>query len=593
MKSFKYLIGIALISLGLASCDNALDKEPLDSFTNTNFWSSVSNVEAYANTFYNQFSGYGNAGAYGWTYFKTLSDDQVGSGFVDWDHKSATTTNSTWNNGYTEIKRANVLIQKVSEMGEDKITEKERNNWLGVAHLMRAYEYYLLVRTFGDVIWVDKPLETTDKDILYGKRTDRDVIMDYVLEDLDFAIANIATQSAICAWSKDLALAMKSDICLYEGTFCKYRVKNEGSVKDADPDRAKKYLEECVKANDALISSGTYELTPGIEGYQATYNSLDLTTKTKQIIFAKHYVKDVFMHSTVDYTTGTTTIHGISKDGFKAFRLTADNSEYTWSNNDDITETKAKYGEYENKAGEFVYADKLGIEKILEKIDKRASVLVDPYLAYRGNGHVRGDLDMDGIDDKDTEKKNNHEMVSSTGLTIKKYHTNAMPYDYIVQINKNYTDAPLYWYAVILLNQAEAKAELKTITDDDLDATVNLLRARAGLKALSNADYTGYESLIAAIRNDRRCELMVDNWYRYWDLVRWHKLDNLTKEDVYLGAKVDKNDLAKVEGGLTLTEDGFINPYPDRRKWDPKYYLYPIPENERTLNPNLGQNPGW
>ncbi len=125
-----------------------------------------------------------------------------------------------------------------------------------------------------------------------------------------------------------------------------------------------------------------------------------------------------------------------------------------------------------------------------------------------------------------------------------------------------------------------------------MNATVNLLRDRAGLKALSNADYTGYKSLIDAIRNDRRCELMVDNWYRYWDLIRWHELDNLTKEDVYLGAKVDKNDLAKDEGGLTL-KDGFINPYDNRRVWNTKYYLYPIPENERTLNPNLGQNPGW
>ena len=453
MKSFKYLIGIALISLGLASCDNALDKEPLDSFTNTNFWTSASNVEAYANAFYNQFLGYGNAGSYGWTYFRTLSDDQVGSGFVEWDHKSSTTTNSTWNNGYTEIKRANVMIQKVSEMGEDKITEKEKNNWLGVARLMRAYEYYLLVRTFGDVQWVDKPLETSDKDIIYGKRTDRDVVMDHVLEDLDFAIANIATQSAICAWSKDLALAMKSDICLYEGTFCKYRVKNEGSLKDADPARAKKYLEECVKANDALISSGTYELTAGIAGYQATYNSVDLT-KSKQVIFAKHYVQDVFMHSTVDYTTGSTTIHGISKDGLEAFRLLTDNSKYVWSN-DDIEEKEATYGKFKNKAGDSVYAKKLVITKILEKIDKRASVVIDPVLAYIANGHVRGDLDMDGIDDNDTDKKNRIEMTSSSGLTIKKYHTNAMSYDYIAQINKNYTDAPLYWYAVILLNQAD------------------------------------------------------------------------------------------------------------------------------------------
>ena len=63
MKRINYIIGLSLLSLStLTSCDSILDKDPLDKFTNDNFWTNASNVEGYANTFYNEFTGYGNGG---------------------------------------------------------------------------------------------------------------------------------------------------------------------------------------------------------------------------------------------------------------------------------------------------------------------------------------------------------------------------------------------------------------------------------------------------------------------------------------------------------------------------------------------------
>lgn len=594
MKSIKYFLGVSIIGLVLTACD-ALDKEPYDAFTDDNFWTQSPNVEAFANAFYNDFVGYGS-GTNGWFYFTKLNDDQVGENFIDWSHITLSTTNSLWKNSYEEIKRANKMLQKVPDIeGMDEI---DKRHWIGVAKMMRAYEYFILVKNFGDVQWVTKPLGTDDNDILYGKRTDpgRDIVMDSVLSDLDTAIVYIKTKKDNCAWSKALALAMKSDVCLYEGTFCKYRVKGEGSTKDSNPDRAKTYLEECVKANDVLMGMG-YDLEPGVEGYAATYNSLDLTT-SNQIIFAKHYVKDVLSHSLINWTVSSTTSAGISKPGFEAFKLIATGKKGTYSDAD--YPIKAVQGT--TNEGKDWY---LSLVDVLALRDKRLSALIDEYLGILSQAHVRWDTDLDGHSDLDVDHGNEQGTSSSSGYTIMKYDSKEITYDYRNTASKNYTDCPLYWYAVILLNQAEAKAELGTITDADLDATVNKLRERGGLPALTIGNYYDESSLIEAIHNDRRCELMCDNNYRYWDLIRWHQLDRLVDDEVYWGANMSKDHYfgGPERTAMHTTADGFITPtyYPDKkRKTDGggvkgvgKYYLFPIPADERKLNPNLGQNPGW
>ena len=95
----------------------------------------------------------------------------------------------------------------------------KRNNFEGIARLNRAFQFWTLVKRYGDVTWVSKKLDVADNDVVYGARTNRDVVMDSVLADLDYAIATISAQSGKLTWSKDLALAVKSDICLWEGTY--------------------------------------------------------------------------------------------------------------------------------------------------------------------------------------------------------------------------------------------------------------------------------------------------------------------------------------------------------------------------------------
>lgn len=563
-KSIIY--ALAASALVLTGCDDFLDKDMRSGFTNNPaFWNNANNVQTYLNTMYGDFSGYGQGGSGGWFYFKSLSDDQANPNFDNWEFTTIPQKSSYWTASFEEVRRANYMISGVEG---STLTDDEKANYLGIARLYRAWEYWQLVRYYGDVQWMDKVVTSPDDKAVYGERLDRDQVMDKIVEDLDFAIANIAAETSDNAFSKDLARAIKSDVCLFEGTFCKYRTKAENNL-EPNLDRAKKYLNLCVATNAELM--GRYSLS---ENYGDIYNSIDLSGNS-EVIFYRNYKKDVQGHSTVDYTTGSTAQRGITRDAVEAF-LFRDGKPLA-------TTTLDKSDKPELIGG------KLSIAKMLSNRDKRLSVIIDPYVCLAGYGWSR-DASV-GL----------AEMTSSTGYTVAKYYTDQLgdastAVYYRQNIGTGYTDAPLFWLAVIYLNDAEARAELGTISQSDLDATINKLMARADLPDLTTspaadpANNHGVSNLLWEIRRCRRCELMTDNWYRYWDLVRWHQLDKLDSSkypNINLGANMEG---ITNEGTL---QGGYVVATGATRKFDKKYYLFPVPANETGLNANCSQNFGW
>ncbi len=588
-----YLLGLAGLALLFVSCNDMLDVNPRDKFTNDpEFWNDQNRVLNYTNTMYSyNFSGYGTGIED--PYFSSLTDDQANPEFDNWTFTSVPGSTSYWSGPYTEIRRCNYLLDN---METSTIADGTKTRFRAIARLMRARNYFQLVKRYGDVQWQDHTITDVNDEIIKGPRDDRDFVMDKVLEDLDYAIANIGSGDK-ASWNKDLALAMKSDICLYEGTYCKYRTQADNG-KGPDNARAQKYLNECVKASQELMNGG-YELT---KNYGEIYNSTNLSNN-KEIIFYRNYQKDMLGHSTVDYTSGSTAQRGITKDAIDAFLFldgkplattTMDKSDkpqiepyYMIGLDGKIVKTEdgrdsIRVDSEENPL--WVYS----MEEAFSVRDKRLSVIVDKYLAFKGYGHARTWL---------------AEMTSSTGYTIGKYYTTAMgasPQEqltYCNEIGKGYTDAPIYYLSRVLLNYAEAKAELGNATQADLDKSVNLLQVRAGLPGMTlnpeadPANKVGVSNLIWEIRRARRCELMTDG-FRYWDLVRWHMLDKLDTNkypDIRRGAN-----LSDVEDCEVALDGGYAIPYTATRTYDKKYYFYPIPSSQ--INASQGgttQNPGW
>ena len=562
------------------SCD-LLNPNPIDTFTEDNFFTSESNVEMYTNYFLNEFSAYGTGGASGDFYFNTLNDNQAVTGLSGWGFKNVSASDGTWNACYTEIRRANILLKHIDEVEMPAVSAAY---YKSLAHLYRGWQHFCLVRKFGDCHWIDQELLPADSAVYNGPRQDRNIVMDNVLNDLNYAVENMGTKNAESrtAYNIYVAQAMKSRVCLYEGTYAKYHQKDNA--------RAEKYLKEAKAAAEAIINSGNFELTLGpdtmpVEGYRANYNSLDLSDN-KEMIMYKQYVLGVLYHATQDYCCGSTQTYGMSRAAFNSY-LMADGSLPTGEDKGVLADSTTGYTDtlaYDYK--------KPVIYHLLEARDPRLAQQIDGYLAYVGNGRVR----YEGMKGQDGAAEN----TVSTGYGILKFDEPETESKYRQATNGNSTDAPIFWLAEIILNHAEACAELGE--DAAATASVNKLRARAGMPNLKlqndPANNMGVSDLIWEVRRERRVELMFDLNDRYWSLIRWHQLDKLDTQkypEQTQGAWIEKgwpiDDKSVV---LTEGDHGYIEcRTKDHRVFEEKHYLAPIPQGQIDLNPNLTQNPGW
>lgn len=550
MKLKHSLYVLSAAALSLTGCSKYLETKTPDRFTDDVYWTSEANVRAYNWEFYNMFTGFGT-GTTADFYFSTFSDDQASTGLGIYA-ASAPATHGTWN--WSLIRKANIMLNRINTV--PGLNDETKNHWRGIARFFRAFDYFDKVKTFGDVPWVGTPLDISDTAEMYKPRDPRKLIMDSVLDDLNYAIANLRATDLDNTVNKNVALAFKSRVCLFEGTYRKYHT--ELGLNDAD-----KWLLEAKDASEKVMAAG-YQLG----NYKDLYSSMSLTGNKEAILY-KAYVAGGMTHSVIGYTNSTTQMHGLTKSAVESYPAT-----------DGLPISLSP-----------LYQGDADIKKVRTNRDKRLLVTIDTFLCY--NGTLVGGLS------------------SSTGYRPAKFLNPAA-----TQLApNNETDAPIFYLGEILLNYAEAVVELDhlgkyTVTNADLDKSVNLLRTRAGIAKLEapggqtvavsgttfvdtkkDADVT---PLIWEIRRERRVELMMDG-FRYQDLMRWKKgeyMDNAKNPDIFLGAKVPDN------GKVLRNADGYIMTYAATAKRtfiDPKHYLSGIPTGQISLYPPgvLKQNTGW
>ena len=452
----------------------------------------------------------------------------------------------------------------------------------GIARFFRAYFYYCKVRTYGDVPWYDEVIGSADKELLNKPRDSRKYVMDKVLEDLDFAIKNIRTTDAPYRITKWAAMALKSRVMLFEGTYRKYH--NLGDWEEC--------LQECVKVSEEFMKTSGYTLyQDGSTPYQSLFNTLNATATSKEIILARDYNNGVQVrHSVQQYVTSPTAgCGGVTRRLADAY-LMKDGSKYT---------DQADY----NK--------KSFVDECANRDPRMAQTLYTPHSVING---------------KKTAAQN--VKAARLGYQLLKYYIDTK-YDGFSEV-----DMPIFRTAEVYLNLAEAKAELGTLTQTDLDNTVNKLRTRAGVlgkldMAKANAapdawlqtEQWGYPNLaknagtygnaanlgvILEIRRERTVELVMEG-HRYWDIMRWK--EGKVFERPFYGMYVPgpgkydlngdgTNDLDTSKENLVLSEGdkGFCMMHKDLvRTWrEDRDYMYPIPTQDRILTQGaLVQNPGW
>lgn len=561
-KAFLYKAILLSAILAFSGCEDHLTRPPLDQMTDDTYWTNEENVRTFSWGFYPSFfTGYGSGFAWG-QYFsgQSLNDDFAPTNppqFVE----NVPTSGGGW--GFTTVRKANIFIDRVQEV---EMPQEAIDHWTGVGRFFRGLQYHELVKSFGDVPWFDEVLEEDDER-LYKPRDPRTVVMDHVLEDFRYAADNVRESDGEdgLTVNRYVVLAYMSRVFLFEGTFLKYH--------DIDQQKATEYLEAARWAADQVIQSGSYQVS---DNYRELFNSLSLAGNSEMILYRKYEV-GVLTHALNSYNNREPQT-GVSKNAIESY-LASDGLPISVSS---------------------VYQGDRTIEDVMANRDSR---LTETFVSeLRLNGVVSN--------------------YSTSGYATHKFLNEEIKDLPEGSSSLNPIDAPVIRYGEVLMNYAEAAAELGELTQQDLDISVNQLRARGnglpplevqgGQPAVNGSVYDDPDrdpevsSLIWEIRRERRVELMMEG-YRLSDLRRWKKLDyadTIENPEINRGAWIDRSDYPDLQTDVTLDRDGdegYIVPasqqQSQRRLYDERVYLNPIPLNQITLYQNNGaeltQNPGW
>src|SRR5690606_21226988 len=206
-KIFVFALSIVVFS----SCQkDFLDRPPKDQVDAEFFFNSVKDLEVATNDFYTMLTTTG-------VYTGDVSSDNiVPLNPADRVRGSRIVPSGRGTGGWSwgRLRDINFFLANYKKVPDEAAQAK----YSGIARFFRAYFYFDKVQRFGDVPWYNKVLEAGDPD-LYKARDSRKLVMDSVLADIDYAIANIPAEVQLNRITKYSALFLKSRIALYEGTF--------------------------------------------------------------------------------------------------------------------------------------------------------------------------------------------------------------------------------------------------------------------------------------------------------------------------------------------------------------------------------------
>lgn len=585
-KILSYTLAAMLLATA-SSCD--LNEVPVDTATNEAVFSSEAGLELYANSFYDLLPNT-DVGVF---QIDDNSDLVARNGVDDYLAVNALSpiTSSGWT--WTQLRNINYYIENTQ-----KSAVATKNHYLGVARFFRALFYFEKVKRFGDVPWIEETIDVNDDAALYGARMNRYEVMDKVLADLNFAIENITLTSdpSVTRITKNVARAYKTRIALFEASWRKYHTEdNKQSTADA-------WYEEVVKEANA------------INGY--TLHSTVADKSYRELFLAKTAFAD---------------------ESILSVALSASLQVYSSANRRFISPT---YGNRPSLTRRFIntylnldgtpFTSKAGYETtpFVEEVKNRDLRLKQ---TIRTGDYTRTENGLPVIAPPNFSQTN-------TGYQpIKWCYDERFPFD---DESRNDNAHIVMRYAEVLLNKAEALAELGKMTAEDWTTTIGALRKRAGITGATlttlptKADpymvsfFGGKFSnpVLLEVLRDRGTEMVFEG-LRPDDLRRW-KLGKLFQDAPMNGMYVPalgeydlngdgKNDVSFYQGtkptsttpGIAFVDvtpstavgrvqlskgtSGEVIWNPGQREWADKKYLYPIPEADRIRNPALGQNPGW
>lgn len=618
MKKIYTIFISGLSVLAFSSCEGFLDKFPETSLSPETFYTSEKELELATNGFYTMLPSPDNTtdGALqdnDLEYHVALSSLQMGNRSAE----NETWSSSTWSN----LRELNYYLEhSVNCMSEDI-----RKKYDGVAYFFRAMFYYEKVRKYGDIPWYDHVISANDKASLYRARDSRGFVMQKIMEDLDKAIDGLPVTwtEGVYRINKYAAYVFKSRVALFEGTWRKYHdVPDETYTKDDGTQltlSSEYFLRQSADAAKAVIDYGKYKMYKGetiVKGQPYRDFFVLEDAETSETILSRRYL----------YTDEMNIRHGVQ---FKY-----KNQRHSLTRALAYHYLMADGTPFQSQEG---WQTMQYNQEFKNRDPRMAQTIAAPDYVAVGT-------------DASTKYYPSCKDYDRSGYRPIKYFSD----DTHDGAGTSTTDYAIFRYGEVLLNYAEAKAELGEADQTVIDQTVNVIRARVGMPALDvtkangtpDAFLSSYytdkhldgadKGLILEIRRERTVEL-VNEGFRLWDMLRWHEGQQLCPASntlgpgfigcwfpglgeydmnndgtpdlcIYTGTKPStdcENTLDVSEGKentLSESTSGYLIQFKDQSyKWEEKDYLYPIPVKQIQIYPKdeatgesvLTQNPGY
>lgn len=574
-RTYKiYIIGLFIaLSAMQYGCNKSLDLDPLDQIGDGNFWKTQSDFKTFANQFYSWRRDFSSS-VYDAPHSDRRSDLITSTNANVFSNGTNTipASDGTYSGAFARIRLTNTLLTKAAGYGKPE----EIAQFVAEAKFFRAYVYFDLLQLYGNAPIVDRLLETSDP-ALYGPRNDRSEVADFIIADLKAAIPDLPLQSKVTEagrLSKGAAQAFLSRVALFEGTWQKFRGNTQRGID---------LLDIAAKAAKDVMISNEYAL----------FNPVSLGDSAQKYMFILEDTKS-------------------NPAGLKK----SDNKEYIFSNRHDeiinpigsnITQETFANVQWISRKLATMYLSSNGLpidnpnntqfqgyntlnSEFQNRDNRMKYTLMPANKAYWRNTSPRV-----------TWSGNAADLASAAFTSFQPtygsgYHNQKWAAERAVPDRAEGYDYPIIRYAEVLLNYAEAVYERdNAISDDDLDISLNLVRRRVNINMpkLSNAFATANGlNMQTEIRRERTIELFNEG-FRIDDLKRWKTAEIEMPQDI-LGIKWTGTEFQTKWGSVTKPRNSNgVLIMESGRTWNNRNYLYPLPLDQLTLNPALGQNPDW
>lgn len=551
-QHIRFTFTLSFLLLSLSSC--TLDRQPETTLTDSTFWKSETDFRGACNTLYVDLDGF---------WHDTRADDIIGRNVnsISAGTRDVPATSNDWSRPYTRIGRCNKIIE-MSKLSP--LTEEQANRWAAEACFFRAWHYFDLVKKYGDVPLILKVFTSTKDPDIKMPRTAREEVINNCYKDLAFAeqwLPEIDAVSNETDWgrvSKSAAQGLLLRIGLYEGTYMKYHHVT-GDYKH--------HLQVAVEAGQRLISGGKHSLYPN---FSTLFTFDGEGRQNKENVFVKIYGPN----------EAGTIVHNNSRgleNAVSITRQTIDRFLYT----DGLPREKSPLAVIPDTSYTdiFRHRDPRLAMTVYQLGEEAYKGVYTPFANQHGNGYP-----------------------IKKGFMIDQWSLNS----------RETVDKMIIRYAEVLISYAEAVYEYRgTITDEELNTTINAVRARSGLTAKLTNDFarTNGLDMLDEIRRERLVEFIDEN-LRYDDIIRWNIAEKVLPTTM-LGLKfIDEETNTKREdiqnrlttaggmfNGVKVADqaDIYVIEEAETRSFDPaRDYHYPIPTYEiSTSDGQVIQNPNW